>query len=232
MHQERNIAESIISMCFDVTGFSKENVNVRKGLVAFYNHPSLDPKTNAKGNLKRPQALYCLKPAKRKEILRWLKKLKFPDRYASNIKRAVNVSTSKLNGLKNHDYHIIIERLMPTIFCGYFDADLWKVFTELSYFYRQICAKQVSKAMIQKLEKEIVVLICKMEKIFLSGWFNAIQHLLVHLPWETKVGRPAQFKRMYSQERELKKLRVTVRNKVRVEGCIGEAFTCKDITNF
>jgi hypothetical protein len=36
----------------------------------------------------------------------------------------------------------------------------------------------------------------------------------------------------YSQERELKKLRVTVRNKSRVEGCIAEAFVCKEITNF
>jgi hypothetical protein len=37
---------------------------------------------------------------------------------------------------------------------------------------------------------------------------------------------------MYSQERELKKLRVTVRNKARVKGCITEAFMCKEIMNF
>jgi hypothetical protein len=37
---------------------------------------------------------------------------------------------------------------------------------------------------------------------------------------------------MYSQERELKKLRYMVRNKARVEGCIAEAFACKDVTNF
>jgi hypothetical protein len=37
---------------------------------------------------------------------------------------------------------------------------------------------------------------------------------------------------MYNQERELKKLRYTIRNKARVEGCIVEAFTCKEIINF
>jgi ATP:corrinoid adenosyltransferase len=37
---------------------------------------------------------------------------------------------------------------------------------------------------------------------------------------------------MYSQERELKKLRVTVHNKARVDGCIVEAFACKEIMNF
>jgi hypothetical protein len=86
MHQEHNVAESIISMCFDVTGFSKDNVNARKDLAALCNRPSLEPKRNAKGNLKRSRASYCLKPVERKEILRWLKKLKFPCRYASKIK--------------------------------------------------------------------------------------------------------------------------------------------------
>jgi hypothetical protein len=74
--------------------------------------------------------------------------------------------------------------------------------------------------MMQKLEKEITVLVCKMEKIFLPEWFNAMQHLIVHLPWEARVGGSTQFRWMYSQERELKKHRVIVHNKARVEGCI------------
>jgi hypothetical protein len=232
MQQERNIAKNIISMCLDVTSVSKDNMNTRRDLVALCDHPLLEVKTNAKGNLTRPRASYCLKPAERKEILKWLKKLKFPDRYAANIKRAVNVSTDKLNGLKSHDYHIIIERLLPVMLRDYFDIDLWNMFIEFSYFYRQLYAKQVSKTMMQKFEKEIPILVCKMEKVFSPEWFNAMQYLLVHLPWEAKVGGHVQFKWMYSQERELKKLRATVCNKARVEGCITEAFAYKEITNF
>jgi hypothetical protein len=121
---------------------------------------------------------------------------------------------------------------MPVMFCGYFKADLWKMFAKLSYFCRKICAKQISKEMMQKFEKEITVLLCKMEKIFLPGWFNVMQYLLMHLPREAKIGGLVQFRWMYSQERELKKLRSIVWNKARVEGCITEAFTCKEITNF
>jgi hypothetical protein len=77
-----------------------------------------------------------------------------------------------------------------------------------------------------------VILTYKMQKIFPLGWFNAMQYLLVHLAWEARVGGPAQFRWMYSQERELKKLKVTVCNKGRVEGCIAEAFACKEIMNF
>jgi hypothetical protein len=47
------------------------------------------------------------------------------------------------------------------------------MFAELSYFYRQICAKKVSKAMMERLEKEIAMLVCKMEKVFPPRWFNA-----------------------------------------------------------
>jgi hypothetical protein len=73
-------------MCLDVTGLSKDNMNARKDLAALCDHPLLKVKTNAKRNLTRPQVPYCLKPVERKEILKWLKKLKFPDHYATNIK--------------------------------------------------------------------------------------------------------------------------------------------------
>jgi hypothetical protein len=56
MKLDCNVAESIISMCLDVTGFSKDNMNARKDLVALYDHPLLKVKTNAKGNLTRPWA--------------------------------------------------------------------------------------------------------------------------------------------------------------------------------
>jgi hypothetical protein len=62
MHQERNVAKSIISMYFDVTGFSKDNINARKDLAALYNLSSLESRRNAKGNLTRLWAL-CNRPS-------------------------------------------------------------------------------------------------------------------------------------------------------------------------
>jgi hypothetical protein len=50
------------------------------------------------------------------------------------------------------------------------------------------------------MEKEIVVLVCKMDKVFPLRWFNLMQHLLVHLPWEARVGGHASFRCVYSQE--------------------------------
>jgi hypothetical protein len=84
----------------------------------------------------------------------------------------------------------------------------------------------------EKLEKEILVLICKLEKIFPSGWFNPMQYLLVHLSYKAKVGGPQQYRWMYHIERTPKKLRAMVGNKTMVEGCITEEFKLKEIAYF
>jgi hypothetical protein len=61
-------------------------VNARKDLANLCDHPNMEAKLNARGNLRRTNAPYYLKLLERKEVLRWLKTLKFPDRYVTNIK--------------------------------------------------------------------------------------------------------------------------------------------------
>jgi hypothetical protein len=46
----------------------------------------------------------------------------------------------------------------------------------------------------EQLEKEASVLLCKLEKIFPPGFFNPMQHLIIHLPYEAKVGDPIQYR--------------------------------------
>jgi hypothetical protein len=86
--------------------------------------------------------------------------------------------------------------------------------------------QQVSKCFIPQQEKgftkEILVLLCKLEKIFPPEWFNQMQHLLIHLPYEAKVGGLMQYRWMYPFERALKRLGHMVGNKARVEGSIIE----------
>jgi hypothetical protein len=122
--------------------------------------------------------------------------------------------------------------LLPNMLWGYMHQDVWKMLAELSYFYRQLCAKEIKKEMMEKLGNEILVLLCKLEKIFPPRWFNPMQHLLIHLPYEAKIGGPMQYRWMYPFERALKRLRHMVGNKTRVEGCITEEFKYKEIAYF
>jgi hypothetical protein len=63
----------------------------------------------------------------------------------------MNVTTGKLTVLKSHDYHIIMERLLPIMFRGYLDHVVLMVLVELSFFYRQLCAKEIMVEMMEKL---------------------------------------------------------------------------------
>jgi hypothetical protein len=55
------------------------------------------------------------------EISRWLRR---------GFRRAVNLESEKLSGVKSHDYHIFMERLLPIMFHGYLNDDVWKVLSE------------------------------------------------------------------------------------------------------
>ena len=73
--------------------------------------------------------------------------------------------------MKSHDYHIWIERLLPAMVRGYVPEHVWQVLAELSYLFRQLCAKELSWTVIDDLEKAAPVLLCKLEKIFSPGCF-------------------------------------------------------------
>jgi len=78
---------------------------------------------------------FALNKDQKKALCDWIKKLKFPDGYASNLARCVHVEVDKLHGLKSHDYHIIIERLLPVALRELLPTNIWKEITEISQFF-------------------------------------------------------------------------------------------------
>jgi hypothetical protein len=120
--------ESIISTCMSFSGKPKDSMNAQKDLAELYNHSPLKLKVTGD----KPHASFCLKPQQRKEVIWWMKGLKLSDGYATSFRRSVNMTTGKLIGMKSHDFHIIMERLLPVMFRGYFDDVVWMVLVELS----------------------------------------------------------------------------------------------------
>jgi hypothetical protein len=90
----------------------------------------------------------------------------------------------RIKGLKSHDYHIWLERLLSMMVRGYVPKHDCLVLAELSNFFLQLCAKELSRTVIADLERMAPVLLCKLEKIFSPGFFNPMQHLILHLLYE------------------------------------------------
>ena len=116
IHTEKNIAEALLGTLLD-TEKSKDNIQARIDQAKLCNRPKLNLVPRAKGNSwKKPPAPFTPSMPQRKEILQWIvNNLYFPDGYAANIMRAVNMATKRIGGLKSHDYHVWLERIMPVM---------------------------------------------------------------------------------------------------------------------
>jgi hypothetical protein len=96
--------------------------------------------------------------------------LMFPDGYAANLRRGASPEKHKIFGLKSHDWHIWLERVMSVMLRGYIPEEEWLVLAELSYFFRVLCAKELSDGVLEDMEDMAPELLCKLEKIFPPGF--------------------------------------------------------------
>jgi hypothetical protein len=136
MHTEKNVAEALWATIMDIPDKTKDNVKARVDLATICDRPKLHMQPRSGKKWTRPKADYRLKQEEKREVFEWTKRIMFPDGYAANLRRGVNLSTLRINGLKSHDYHIWIECLLPAMLRGYVPEHLWKTLSELSYFFR------------------------------------------------------------------------------------------------
>jgi hypothetical protein len=115
---------------------------------------------------------------------------------------------------------------------GYIHEHLWLVLADLRYFFHQLCAKELSRTMSVDLERMAPVLLCKLEKIFPLGFFNLMQHLILHIPFEARVGGRVHGRWCYPIERCLKTIRKKCTNKCKIEASVVEEYILEEVSNF
>jgi len=69
-----------------------------------------------------------------------LKGVKFPDGYASNISRCVNVKEGKISGMKSYDCHVLLQSLLPVAIRPYLSSEISTTLIELSFFFKELCS--------------------------------------------------------------------------------------------
>jgi hypothetical protein len=102
MHQESNFCQALMNIYLDLSDKTKDNDKARMDLVVICDCPT----QVLRENRGKPKVDYCLKPKQRKEVMKWMKDLKFPNGYAASFRRSINLKTMKMMGLKSHDYHM------------------------------------------------------------------------------------------------------------------------------
>ena len=187
MHVEKNVCDSVMGTLLNTINKMKDidkacldlaNMNLRKEL-----HLQIQ------GNkLVKPIACYILTTKERIEFC------KFPDGYAANLSRNVSLNDVKISGLKTHDFHVLFQKLLPLAIRPYLNKDVCTTIIELCSFFQQLCAKTLYVKDLEKLEEGIVLILCKLERIFPPVFFDIMVHLMVHLPHEAKLAGPVKYR--------------------------------------
>ncbi|XP_028062626.1 uncharacterized protein LOC114265957 [Camellia sinensis] len=169
-------------------------------------------------------------------------RLDLEDMKIPNISNCVNAQAGKLSGLKSHDSHVLIQRLLPIGMRGYLNKEIGTTLFELGNFFKQLCSKTLRRSDLHKLDEQIVLILCKLEMLFPPAFFDVMVHLAIHLPREAMLGGPVQYRWMYPIEsvtltsackiRLLGRLKGFVVNKAHPEGFIAEAYISKECTTF
>ncbi|KAL3503832.1 hypothetical protein ACH5RR_033673 [Cinchona calisaya] len=130
-----------------------------------------------------------------------LKNVKVPDGYASNISKCVQLKPPKLSGFKSHDYHILMLLLLPISLRKTLPKSVRIPLIQLSRYFRDLCFKILKPQDLARMDAEILLILCQLEKVFPPSFFDVMVHLSVHLSTEAKMGGLVHYRWMYPIKR-------------------------------
>lgn len=130
MHIEKNVCDSLLGTLLSIDGKNKDTDKARIDLQKMGIRKELH--LFKEGNrLMKPHATYTLTPDCSIKFCEWLRNVKFPNGFASNLRKNVIISSnnSKVVGLKSHYCHVLLQRLLPTGIRKFMKKDVVDIIT-------------------------------------------------------------------------------------------------------
>ena len=227
MHIEKNVCDSVISTLLNIPGKTKDGISSRRDLVHMGIRTELAPKENGNRTY-LPPCSFTLTREEKKKFFQTFFDIKVPDGYAANIRSYVSLEELKVFGLKSHDYHVLMQHLLPVAIESMLPDGLRDAVIRLCAFFNILCSKVVDTSILDELQSDIVTTLCKLEQYFLPLFFGIKIHLTVHLMIELQLCGSVYLRWMYPFERFMQVLKGYVRNRNRPEGCIVEGYLAEE----
>ena len=130
MHIEKNFFDNIFNTILNVPGKTKDNLKARYDIREICHRPELEPDDNDN----YAKAKYMLTTDEKKTLFDWIKSIKFPDGYVSNLSQCIDSQKHVMFGMKSLDCHVFMQRLMPVAFRPFLENRHWEPLAQLSVF--------------------------------------------------------------------------------------------------
>lgn len=177
----------------------------------------------------KPAANYVLSPSEFDTFCTRLEKLKVPSGYCSEI--GSHIRNKKFSALKSHDYHILMQSLLPMALRGLMETNTRIAIMRASRVFQRICCKVWDPSQAESLREDVAITMCLMEITFPLTFFDVMSHLPMHLVNELLLG-PVQVGWMYPVERTMMTLKSHVKNRARPEASIAHGYLLDETMGF
>jgi hypothetical protein len=144
---------------------SKDTTNARKDLEKLMIRDDLWLKEE-NGKFLKPYPKFSFTREHRRLFCKFIKGVKLPDGFGSNFKRKVSDTEDNISGMKSHDYHIMMQRLMPLGVRGYLDPTISTPIIKLCSFFKQICARNLMIGDMEDAKEQLIKILCTFEQIY------------------------------------------------------------------
>ncbi|KAL0283511.1 UNVERIFIED_CONTAM: hypothetical protein Sangu_2885700 [Sesamum angustifolium] len=98
----------------DINGKMKDNMNARTDLKIICIRPKLELDERRPNVM--PKAIYTPGKEQKRRVCEWIRGLNFLDGYASNLACCVDMTKLRMHGMKSHDCHVFMQKLIPIAF--------------------------------------------------------------------------------------------------------------------
>ena len=227
MHIEKNIAESVLKFLFG----DKDSADSRRDMeeLGIRRELWLRPRANRQTFVK-PHAPYVFSEAEKKIFVEEVSAICTPTGYGSALGK--HLKKSKFQGLKSHDYHCLIQQIIPVVSRTLLQPLQRTALIRLGNSLNRICARVVEKAALAALRVYVAETLCYLELCFPPSFFDVMEHTLVHLVDELEICGPVGGRWMYPCERYLGTLKSFVRNKAQPEASMAKGYVAEEALGF
>jgi len=113
MHVQKNVFKSVIGTLLDIKSKTKEGLNSRLDMQHLKIRKELHPVLLENGKYHLPTASYNLNREEKHAMCVWLKNLKVPSSFCSNIRSLVSIKDLTFTNYNSHDCHVMLTTFLP-----------------------------------------------------------------------------------------------------------------------
>ena len=134
--------------------------------------------------------------------------------------------------MKSHDCYVMMTQIFPVVIRGIMDKHVRETLFSLCNFFDVISRKSITRKQLDRLQEEIVVILCELEIYFPPAFHDICLHLLLHVVDDISQLGPTFMHYMMPFERQNGVMKGYVRNRARPDASMVKGFLTSECISF